>query len=262
MASKDKISLVIITYNEEGNIQECLESAKWMDEIIVVDSFSTDRTLEICKRFTARVYQRPFTGFGVQKNFGIEKASMDWVFVLDADERITGELRGEIEGILMLAENEFSAYRVARKNHFYGHWLRWGGHYPDWQVRLFRNGAGWNDDFEPHHNFIFQGNLGTLQNPLIHYTERNISDHFPKLNRFTNLAAEVRVKTCKRVHWYDLVFRPLVNFFQVYFRKQGFRDGIPGFIQAIFKSLYTFVKYAKVWEIHQRKKSIQDAHRN
>lgn len=253
MASKDRISLVMITYKEEGKIQECLETAKWMDEIIVVDSFSTDRTLEICKRYTQRIYQRPWPGFGKQKNFAIEQASMDWTFILDADERIPGELKREIEGILQLGEKEFCAYRVPRKNYFYGHWLRWGGQYPDWQIRLFRKGAGLLDDFEPHNSFIFAGKLGTLRNPLIHYPERNISDHFPKLNNFTNLAAEHRVQTCKKVHWYDLAFRPLVTFFQLYLRKRGYRDGIPGFIQAIFKSLYTFVKYAKVWEIHQRK---------
>ena len=262
MASRAKISSVIITYNEERNIEECLETANWMDEIIVVDSFSTDRTLEVCNRYTQLIYQRPFLGFGKQKNFGIEQASMDWIFVLDADERIPEELRREIEEILTSNETEFSAYRLARKNYFYGHWLRWGGHYPDWQVRLFRNGAGLNDDFEPHHNFIFRGKLGTLENALIHYTERHISDHFPKLNRFTSLAAEYRVQTCDKVHWYDLAFRPLVTFFQVYLRKRGYRDGIPGFIQATFKSLYTFVKYAKVWEIHQRRELNQDAHRD
>jgi glycosyltransferase involved in cell wall biosynthesis len=262
MASRDKISFVIVTFNEERNIEECLETAKWGDEIIVVDSFSTDRTLEICKRYTHRIYQRPWPGFGKQKNFAIEQASMDWTFILDADERLPEELRREIEGILHLAEKEFAAYRVPRKNYFYGHWLKWGGQYPDWQIRLFKKGAGLLDDFEPHNSFIFAGKLGTLENPLIHYTERNISDHFPKLNRFTDLAAEYRVQTCNKVHWYDLAFRPLVTFFQVYLRKQGFRDGIPGFIQAVFKSLYTFVKYAKVWEIHQRRAVGENAHRN
>ena len=253
MASRDRISVVIITFNEERNIEECLESAKWGDEIIVVDSFSTDRTVEICKRYTDRVYQRSWPGFGKQKNFSIERATMEWTFVLDADERIPQELRGEIEGILTAKETAFSAYRLARKNYFYGHWLRWGGQYPDWQTRFFRKGAGLYDNTEPHEGFIFEGKLGTLENPLIHYSERKISDHFPKLNNYSSLAAAQRAQTCKKVHGYDLFFRPLINFFQVYFRKQGFRDGIPGFIQALFKSLYTFVKYAKVWEIHQRK---------
>jgi glycosyltransferase involved in cell wall biosynthesis len=252
----------MITYNEERNIEECLETAKWMDEIIVVDSFSSDQTVEICKRYTDRIYQRAWPGFGKQKNFSIQQATMDWIFLLDADERITPELKEEIEGILQLAENDFSAYRLARKNFFYGHWLRWGGQYPDWQTRLFRKGAGLYDNTEPHEGFIFAGKLGTLQNPLIHYTERKISDHFPKLNNYSSLAAAQRVQTCKKVHWYDLFFRPLINFFQVYFRKQGFRDGIPGLIQATFKSLYTFVKYAKVWELHQGKELTQNAHRD
>ncbi len=262
MASRGRISLVMITYNEEINIRDCLESAKWMDEIVIVDSFSTDRTVEICREYTSSIIQRPFKGYGEQKNFGIEQAKMDWVFVLDADERIPEPLRREMEQILNLEQNEFSAYRLARKNFFYGHWLRWGGHYPDWQIRLFRRGAGLNDDFEPHHNFIYKGKLGTLQEPLIHYTERTISDHFPKHNRFTTLAAAVRVKTCKKVHWYDLVFRPLITFYHVFFRKHAYRDGIPGLIQAVFKSLYTFVKYAKVWEILERKEYSEHAPRD
>jgi (heptosyl)LPS beta-1,4-glucosyltransferase len=262
MASRGRISSVIITYNEERNIEECLETAKWMDEIIVVDSFSTDRTLEICRRYTPQIYQRPFPGFGKQKNFGIEQASMDWTFVLDADERIPEELRREVEGILAAQDTQVAAYRLARKNYFYGHWLRWGGQYPDWQTRLFRKGAALYDDTEPHENLILAGKMGTLKNPLIHYTERQIREHFPKLNKYSSLAAAQRARTCKKVHWYDLVFRPLAAFFQFYLRKQGFRDGIPGLIQATFKSLYTFVKYAKVWELHQQREFIQDAHRN
>jgi len=256
MASRDSISLVIITFNEEKNIKACLETAKWVDEIIVVDSFSTDKTLQICSEYTDKIYQRAFEGFGKQKNYAIEKTSMDWIFVLDADERIPIELQEEIKDILNAKNNYFSAYRLARKNFFYGYWLRWGDQYPDWQIRLFRRGVGRNDDFEPHHNFIFQGRLGTLRHPLIHITERKISDHFPKLNRFTDLAAAQRVQTCPKVHLYDLAFRPLVTFAQLYIRKQGFRDGIPGLIQAVFKSLYTFVKYAKVWELHQQKENL------
>ena len=262
MASRDRISLAVVTFNEEHNIAECLESARWMDEIIVVDSFSTDRTLELCRRYTDKIWQRPFAGYGSQKNFAIDQTSMDWVFVLDADERIPESLRWEMEAVLQSPAETLLAYRVARKNYFYGHWLRWGGQYPDWQVRLFRKGTGYNDDFEPHHGFIHQGKLATLEHPLIHYTERKISDHYPKANLQTSLAAEYRVRTCKKVHRYDLLFRPMATFFQTYIRKRGYRDGIPGLIQATFKSLYTFGKYAKVWEILEERELAGHAHRD
>jgi (heptosyl)LPS beta-1,4-glucosyltransferase len=262
MASRDKISIVLVTFNEERNIEECLDSAKWADEIIVVDSFSTDRTLEFARRYQPRIFQRPWPGFGKQKNFALQQASMDWILLIDADERITEELRREIENLLASSSGRPVAYRVARKNYFYGYWLGWGGQFPDWQTRLYRKGIGSYDHTEPHEGFIFEGELGTLQNPLIHYTERRISDHFPKLNLYSSLAAAQRAQTCKKVHGYDLIFRPLITFYQFYLRKQGFRDGIPGLIQATFKSFYTFVKYAKVWEIHQQKEGMENAHRD
>ncbi len=252
MASRDRVSVAVVTFNEERNIAECLESAAWADEVIVVDSFSTDRTVEISRRYTERVIQRPWPGFGKQKNFAVSQAQMEWTFVLDADERIPADLRREVEGILEAKDRNFSAYRLARKNYFYGHWLKRGGLYPDWQTRLFRRGAAVYDDTEPHENLILTGPLGTLSNPLIHITERSISDHFPKLNHYSSLYAGQRVRTCKKVHLHDLFFRPMIAFFQLYVAKQGFRDGIPGLIQATLRSLYTFVKYAKVWELHQK----------
>jgi glycosyltransferase involved in cell wall biosynthesis len=152
MGLRDRVSIAVVTLNEEKNIAECLESAAWADEIIVVDSFSADRTVEISRRYTERVIQRPWPGFGKQKNFAINQARMEWTFVLDADERIPEELRREVEGILASGEKEYSAYRLARRNYFYGHWLRWGGQYPDWQTRLFRTGAAQYDNTEPHEN--------------------------------------------------------------------------------------------------------------
>jgi len=262
MGSRDRISIALVTFNEEKNIEECLDSAKWADEIVLVDSFSSDRTLEIARRYGVRIFQRPWPGFGKQKNFALQQATMDWIFLLDADERIPEELSGEIQNLLASQPGGPAAYRVARKNYFYGHWLVWGGQYPDWQTRLYRKGVGSYDDTEPHESFIFEGELGTLMNPLIHYTERRISDHFPKLNNYSSLAAVQRSQTCKKVHGYDLVFRPLAAFYQFYLRKQGFRDGIPGLIQATFKSFYTFVKYAKVWEMHEQKAGMRNAHRD
>ncbi len=246
---RQTISCAIVVLNEELNMRECLDSARWMDEIIVVDAFSQDRTVEICREFTQRIVQRPWRGFGDQKNFAIDQAKSDWVFILDADERITPELRGEIEAVLSSSEPDGPvAYYLPRKNYLYGKWIRWAGYYPDTQLRLFRRGAGRLDDAEPHNKFIFQGMSAHLSAPLDHYTERTIADHFRKFNNFTTLAAQERAKTKHSVHWVDLVFRPFFTFWKYYARRQGFREGMHGLLICAFASMYTFVKYAKLWE--------------
>ena len=246
---RQTISCAIVVFNEEHNIAACLETARWMDEIIVVDAYSTDRTMEICKRVTNRIFQRPWNGFGEQKNFAIHQATADWVFILDADERITRELRTEIKAILRA--NFFKgpvAYSVPRRNYYYGKWIRYGGRYPDWQLRLFQNGIGQLDDAEPHNKFLFEGECGDLTAPLDHYTERTIHDHFRKFRNFTTLAAEERGKTKEMVSWLDLMIRPLFTFYKYFVARQGFRDGLHGLLISGFSSMYTFVKYAKLYE--------------
>lgn len=247
--NKQTVSCAIVVFNEERNIGECLETAKWMDEIIVVDAFSTDQTMEICQQFTDKIFQRPWNGFGEQKNFSINHATSDWVFILDADERITPELRQEIEAVLNEVSTEGPvAYSVPRRNHYYGKWVKHAGCYPDWQLRLFRNGVGLLDDEEPHNKFVFKGERGILSHPLDHYTERTINDHFRKFRNFTTLAAQERAKTKSNTYWADLIVRPLFTFFKYYVPRKGFKDGMHGFLVSGFASMYTFVKYAKLYE--------------
>lgn len=247
---RQTISCAIVVFNEERNIRECLDSVRWMDEIVAVDAYSTDQTLEICRSFTDRVFQRPWRGFGDQKNFAIDRTTSDWVFILDADERVGASLRAEIEAILAASDPDRPvAYSLARKNYYYGRWIRRAGCYPDYQLRLFRRGIGRLDDAEPHNKFVFQGKAAYLANPLDHYTERTIADHFRKFNNFTTLAAQERAKTKRSVHWTDLLFRPLFTFWKYYVRRQGFREGMHGLIICGFASMYTFVKYAKLWEL-------------
>ena len=252
MASSVKrqtISCAIVVFNEERNIAECLETAKWMDEIVVVDAFSTDRTKEICGQFTDKIYQRPWRGFGDQKNFGINQAANDWVFILDADERITPELRQEIEYVLASKDKDIPvAYSVPRRNFYFGKWVKTAGCYPDRQLRLFRKGIGQLNDEEPHNKFVFEGKAGLLASPLDHYTERTIEDHFRKFRNFTTLAARERRKRKKTVSWADLTFRPLFTFNKYFIARKGFQDGMHGFLICVFASMYTFVKYAKLWE--------------
>src|SRR3989449_11665089 len=144
---RQTISCTIVVCNEERNIRDCLELAKWMDEIVVVDAFSQDKTVQLCREYTPRIYQRPWNGFGEQKNYAIDHAACDWVFILDADERISAQLREEIERILSSdAPDGPVAYYLPRRNYYYGKWIRWAGCYPDYQLRLFRKGVGRSEE--------------------------------------------------------------------------------------------------------------------
>lgn len=247
---RESISCAVVVFNEERNIRDCLETAKWMDEIVVVDAHSTDRTRQICEAYTPRIFERPWRGFGEQKNFAISQATADWVFIIDADERISSELRAEIENVLASRkENGPVAYYVPRRNFYYGRWVKGAGCYPDYQLRLFRRGVGHLDDHEPHNKFVFEGRAEHLAKALDHYTERTIDDHFRKFRNFTSLAAQERWKTKQSVYWTDLTLRPLLTFYKYYLPRKGFRDGMHGFLVSAFASMYTFVKYAKVWEL-------------
>lgn len=243
------VSIVIVTKNEERNIRDCLNSAKWADEIIIVDAYSTDKTVQIAGEFTQKIYQRPWEGFGIQKNFAMQKATCPWIFILDADERIPPGLRDEIRAVIRSSPSEIAGYQVARKNYFYGQWMRTGGCYPDYQLRLLRNGSGYLDDAEPHNKMILKGEIGTLRTPLDHLTSPTISDHLRKMPNFSRLAAQEKLKTKKNIGWYDLFFPPLATFLKMYFSKGACREGIAGFIYSGFASLYTFLKYTQLWEM-------------
>jgi (heptosyl)LPS beta-1,4-glucosyltransferase len=247
-SGRPTVACVVITKNEEANIQDCLKSAQWADELIVVDAESHDKTVESARACGAKVSVRPWPGFGLQKNFGMAQASSDWILILDADERVTEELCGEVK--TCLAEwrpGAPVAYRIPRRNFFYGEWVRGGGVYPDYQVRLFRRGIAQYNDVAVHENLIVDGEVGTLAGHLDHYTERRIQDHFKKFGLYTTLAAQEKAKRIQAVGWTDLVFRPLVVLVKTYLLKQGYRDGVRGLIVCVFASMYTFVKYAKLW---------------
>ena len=254
------LACVVITKNEEANVQDCLKSVQWVDELIVVDAESGDRTVELARACGAKVSVRPWPGFGLQKNFGMAQASSDWILILDADERVTEELRQEITASLAVwTAGDPVAYRIPRKNFFYGAWVRGGGVYPDYQVRLFRRGLAQYNDVAVHENLIVDGEIGTLAGHLDHYTERRIQDHFKKFGLYTTLAAQEKAKTVRTVGWIDLVFRPQVVWVKTYLLKQGFRDGVNGLIVCVFASMYTFVKYAKLWDATRQVASHPDA---
>ncbi|HET6370002.1 MAG TPA: glycosyltransferase family 2 protein [Nitrospiria bacterium] len=248
-SNASRLSVVIVTKNEERNLRDCLDSARWADEIVVVDSYSTDRTLEIAREFTDRIYERPWEGFGIQKNHAMDMATSPWVFILDADERITEQLRDEIRSVVASPPAGIVGYQLPRRNFFYGVWIQHCGCYPDYQLRLLRKGLGRLDDAEPHNKMILQGEMGTLSAPLDHLTSPTVGDHLKKMSNFSKLAAQEKYKTKKKVGGRDLFFPPIAMFIKMYLLRGGWREGIAGFVFAGFASLYTFLKYAKLWEM-------------
>ncbi|HKO30935.1 MAG TPA: glycosyltransferase family 2 protein [Nitrospiraceae bacterium] len=247
-SSLSTVTCLVITKNEEANIQDCLKSAQWATEVLVVDAESRDRTVELARACGAKVSVRSWPGFGLQKNFGMAQASSDWILILDADERVTEELRREITDCLNgWTSGAPVAYRIPRRNFFYGDWVQGGGVYPDYQIRLFRRGMAQYNDVAVHENLLVDGEIGTLAGHIDHYTERNICDHFRKFGLYTTLAAQEKSKSVKGVNAADLLVRPLVVFFKTYLAKKGYRDGVRGLIVCTFASMYTFVKYAKLW---------------
>ncbi len=248
-----KISSVVLAKNEENNIARCIESQlNCIDEIIVlVDENSEDKTLEIVKSFPGVKYETvKWQGYGKTKQYGVGKATNDWIFWIDADEVITPELERELLGFKK-SNPSFEAYKVARKAYFLGKWIKHSGWYPGYVTRLFnKNSAGFNMN-EVHEGLIVKGRTGILKGDLEHYTDPDIKHYFEKFNRYTSLAAAELAKGNKTFSLSDLLFRPVFIFIKMYIIKLGFLDGLHGFILAVFSSLYVFTKYAKLWEINK-----------
>lgn len=255
----DKISVCITAGNEERNIRRCLESAKWADEIVVVDSFSKDRTVEICREYTDRVYQHEWMGYIGQKNLIKDLASGPWILFLDADEEISSglreEIRSEFEGG---GSDRCDGYEFPRMVRYLGRWITHGDWYPDVKLRLFRKEKGECGGQEPHDRTTVHGVVRRLQNPLYHYTYNDITHQMATLNRFTTISAVGKHKDGRRFLISDLLFRPVFRFFRCYILKRGFMDGIPGVVVAAFTSFAVFAKYAKLWELYLNERSNDD----
>src|SRR5574337_456158 len=249
-----ELTATIITHNEEKNIQACLESLTWVKEIVVVDSGSSDRTLEICRGYTDKVCINPWPGHQEQKNVAIYLASHEWILSIDADERVPEELRLGIERELSAPHHD--GYWIARRNYFLGRWMRHGGWYPDRVLRLFDRRKGQFGGLNPHDRVVIaDGSTGILDGYLVHLTHRDFSQYLRKQNWYTGISAEERVKHGCRpgsVSSAELLARALVKFVQVYLFKRGFLDGMHGLIAAAGASYFNFIKYAKVWELGLR----------
>ncbi len=240
----EKISVTIITKNEEKNIGRCLESLKWADEIVVVDTESDDRTVEICKQYTGQVFNESWHGYGKQKNICAQKAQNRWVLNIDADEVVTPESAEEIQKVLK-GEPKYPVYHLPRKNYFGDRWVRFGGWYPDRILRLYNKEKVSFSETQVHERLTPDDNAGSLKNALIHYSYANREDYIQRQERYSTLYAEEKIAKGFRANWTHLYLRPSFAFFKNYILKQGFMDGSLGLFLAQSAASYTHQKYAK-----------------
>ena len=259
------LSVVIITHNEESNIGRALASVQPLvaggkGEIIVVDSGSTDRTVEIAKSFGARVFVEEWKGYAAQKNSAIDKATGDWILSVDADEELSDGLTKEVEEICHgPAEDGFGSengYWLKRQNQFLGRALRHGGFWPDPKLRMFRRGMGRLENREVHETFQVTGRLGTLYCPLLHHSYPTLTDYIDHMNRYSSLGAEMVVAKGQRgFSVFNIVVRPFATFVYNFFFRLGFLDGREGLLLHLYHAVYVSWKYAKAWELSRRKTS-------
>ncbi len=245
-----RLSAVLITRNVASRLEACLQSCAWASEIVIVDSGSQDATLDIARRFNAKVVHQDWLGFGRQKQFAVSQASHDWVLCIDADERVSDALRASI--LKELEAPRFQAYEFPRCNRFLGRWLRHGEGYPDWSLRLFdRRHANWSND-PIHEKVVAQGPVGRLDGDLLHESEAGLADYLAKQNRYTTLQAEQLHARGRRANVARMLLSPPLRFLKFYFLRRGFLDGVPGLIHILIGCFNSFLKYAKLFELQKK----------
>jgi glycosyltransferase involved in cell wall biosynthesis len=250
--TRPTLSVVLITRDEEQKIRTCLESVKWADEIVVVDSLSTDRTVEIARDYTDRVHQRPFAGFGEQKGFALAQATGEWILSVDADEVVSEDLRGEIHE--RIADDESCGYHIPRKSYFFGRWIRHCGWWPDYVLRLFRRDSGAFSSRLVHEIVQVDGPTRRLTHPIEHHPYTSVEDIVRKQDLYTRLSAQAAMMAedggspgRQRLPLAP-VNRAVAKFLKTYFLKAGFLDGREGLILSAVASYYVFLKHMKIWE--------------
>jgi glycosyltransferase involved in cell wall biosynthesis len=247
------VSLYIIAFNEAQNLREVLPTVLWADEVVVVDSFSTDDTAAVCAQFGARHVNVKFEGFGKLRNDALALLKHDWVVSIDSDERCTPELAAEIRSELA-AGPKFDAYHVPRKSHFLGRWMRHSGWYPDYRQPQFFNRRKMRYAADlVHESYELQGRLGYLHEHALQFPWPTLEVAIAKLQRYSTLMAQRYAAQNRRATLSRLLFSPAGMFLKVYFLKSGWRDGRHGLILAVLYAYYTFLKYAKLWELQQRR---------
>jgi glycosyltransferase involved in cell wall biosynthesis len=245
------VSATVIAKNESDAIGDALQSLAWADEIIVVDAESTDDTVAIARRYTERVYVRPWSGYVEQKNYAAELATHDWIFSLDADERVPEALATEIRELLSASPSCWG-YRMPRVSFYLGRWMRTTDMYPDYQLRLYHRHHGRWDGLHVHESVKLDGGaIGYLKNELQHHPYKDLSEHLIRMDRYTTLAARQMFEKGRRATRLELLFHPPIAFARNYILKGGFRDGKAGLIVSLVNSYYVMLKFAKLWELQR-----------
>jgi glycosyltransferase involved in cell wall biosynthesis len=246
------VTATVITFNEAAHIEAALRSLAFADEIVVVDSESTDDTVARARRFTDKVFVRPWPGYAAQKNFAAGQAAHDWIFSLDADERVSDVLAAEVRAWAAAAGDAPAGpagFRMPRATFHLGRWLRSTDWYPDYQLRLYdRRRARWAVRLV-HESVTVDGPVARMRGELLHYAYRDLSHHVVTMDRYTTLAARQMFAEGRRARWWDLALHPPAAFVRNYVLRAGFRDGVPGLIVSAMNARYVGLKYAKLWEL-------------
>jgi len=252
-----KISVAIITKNEEERLGDALKSIQDLaSEIIVVDSFSSDDTIKIAKKYNSKIYSREWSNYADQKNYANDKASCPWILSLDADERLSSELKKEI-GELKEKKPKAAAFSMPRQVYYLGKWIFHSGWYPDRKTRLFRKDKAFWQGKYIHEKLVVDGKVKKLVSPIYHFTYKDISDHLKRINEFSTLGAKKLYSEGRKCRWYHLVFLPLQRFVTSFFLKAGILDGFAGFVIAVLHSYAIFSRYAKLKEIWKKGERIE-----
>ena len=252
---KHKLTVLFPMYNEEHNIKECIESVGDLaDELLFVDSFSTDGTLDIVREFDGRIIQREYENSASQKNWALPQCTHPWVLIVDADERLTNELREEIRAILDMDEPPHTGYRITRQNYFFGHPIYHCGWETDDVLRLFRVDSGRYLEREVHADIDLKGSCGECVGKLKHFTYTQMSQYLEKFGRYTTWSANDLKKNGRRANVSTIFFRPIARFFKMFFIRRGFLDGFPGLVLCLLATMSVFMKYAKLWRLCEDEK--------
>ena len=252
-----KISVTIITFNEEEKIEGAIKSVlEVADEIVIIDSFSQDNTVKIAKKYPVKVYQKKWKDYAEQRNFALEKASYPWILNIDADERVSPELKKEILD-LKNKEPDCDGFSIPRLTYYLNRWIYHSGWYPDRKVRLFKKQmAKWEGKFI-HEKLVFTGKVKKLKNPVYHFSYKNIEEHLSRINKYSSLGARKLYENGKKARWYHFIFYPLCRFFKSYIFKLGFLDGFAGFVISVLNGYYMFTRYVKLKEIWKKGEKIE-----
>jgi glycosyltransferase involved in cell wall biosynthesis len=252
---------IVPVLNEEGNLEACIESFREIcDEILVIDSGSTDRTVEIARRFTDRVYVRPWVDYRTFLKFAMPRARFRWLLIVDADERLTPTLRKEIRERVEAEGAGAVGFRMKRVSHFMGRRIRYSGWQNDFVYRFFRKGKGGPREREIHPGIVIDGPIEALDGVLLHFPYPTLEDYLGKFNRYTSAAARDRLKAGRRVRWLDRFLAPPGRFLRTYLLRYGFLDGYPGFVLSALGAFYVFARYTKMWQM-QNAEQLADRNR-